>query len=69
MDDRSQQYRIVIEGWCDPLFLASILEDVKKVTSADGGFTLSVGSMADEHVSEAATRASASDSPGISLDD
>lgn len=50
MDDRSQHYRFVIEGWCDPLFLAAMIEDAKNLTSSDGGFTLSVGTHADVEI-------------------
>lgn len=52
MNDRVQPFRIVIEGRCDPLFLASILENVKLVTPEDGGFTLMVGTTTDRDGSE-----------------
>lgn len=50
MSDHSQHYRFVIEGWCNPIFLGAMVEDAKKLTSEDGGFTLSLGTHADVEI-------------------
>lgn len=55
MRESLTSYRFVIEGTCDPLFLASLVEDAKKLTSEHGGFTLSVGTHADVEISEEGT--------------
>jgi hypothetical protein len=42
------QFRITITGYADPIFIAALIEDVKKIMPADGGFTFEFGTHAEE---------------------
>ena len=41
-------FRIVITGYADDVFIASLIEDVKKLTPVDGGFTFEYGTHTDQ---------------------
>lgn len=42
------KFRIVITGNADQLFIPAILEDVKRITPHDGGFTFEYGTHAND---------------------
>lgn len=39
-------FRITVTGDADPIFIASLIEDVKRITPIDGGFTFDFGTHA-----------------------
>jgi hypothetical protein len=42
------QFRITITGRADPLFIAALIEDAKRITPEDGGFTFEYARHAEE---------------------
>jgi hypothetical protein len=42
------EFRITVTGNADPVFVASLIEDLKRMTPVDGGFTFQYGTHATQ---------------------